>query len=90
MNKNESLWKEVIVNIHNLHNKPTSYISKKSSNGVWCNITKEIKSIKNLDIDGNDIFSFSPGLGVKIMFGKDTWCGNIPFQTKFPHLYMIE
>ncbi|KAL7599579.1 hypothetical protein Lser_V15G26444 [Lactuca serriola] len=72
MNEKDSLWKMVIDSIHNLHNKPASYIARKSTNGVWCNISKAVKSISNLNIDANEIFKLILGSGVKIMFWKDS------------------
>ncbi|KAL7614622.1 hypothetical protein Lser_V15G08580 [Lactuca serriola] len=90
MNEKCGLWRSVIVSIHNLVNKPASYIARKSSNGVWCNIYKAIRDTNSLHIDWTDIFTLIPGFDVKIMFWKDHWCSKTPFYTKFPNLYALE
>ena len=90
MNEKRSLWKVVIESIHNLYNTSTPYMEKKTSNGVRCNTSKAVKSIYKLNIDSMEIFNFIPGYGVKIVFWKDAWCGKVPFQTKFSHLYSLE
>lgn len=60
MNDKGSLWKSVIVSIHNLYNKPASYIARKTSNGVWCNISKAVRALDSLHMDCKDIFSLTP------------------------------
>ena len=90
MNDKGSLWKGVIMSIHNLYNKLASYIARKTSNGVWCNISKAVRALDSLHIDCKDIFALTPGSDVNILFWKDSWCSNIPFHLKFPHLYSIE
>ncbi|KAL7604491.1 hypothetical protein Lser_V15G17384 [Lactuca serriola] len=90
MNDHDSLWKEVIMCIHNLHNKPPSYIANNSFNGVWCNISKATNYLTSFNIDQHQLFSLIPGFDVKILFWKDVWCGNTPFHLRFPHLYLLE
>ncbi|XP_023756110.1 uncharacterized protein LOC111904593 [Lactuca sativa] len=51
MNDNDSFWKEVVMSIRNLYKKPTIYIARKTTNGVWCNISKAVKSTEKLHID---------------------------------------
>ncbi|KAL4578020.1 hypothetical protein LXL04_014135 [Taraxacum kok-saghyz] len=34
----DSLWNRIIRGIHNIHNKPDDYLSKKSISGVWNSI----------------------------------------------------
>ncbi|KAL7609904.1 hypothetical protein Lser_V15G12120 [Lactuca serriola] len=75
---------------YNLYNKPAIYIARKTTNGVWCNISKAVKSIEKLHIDRKDIFALTPGLQSNILFWKDIWCSNIPFHIKFPHLFALE
>lgn len=68
MNEKKGLWGDVIVSIHNLFNKPASYLVEKSSNGVRCNISKEVRSIESVQIYWTNIFALIPGSDVKIMF----------------------
>ncbi|KAL7587442.1 hypothetical protein Lser_V15G40495 [Lactuca serriola] len=60
MNDKGSFWKEVIMSIHNLYNKPAIYIARKTTNGIWCDISKAVKSIEKLHIDHKDIFALTP------------------------------
>ncbi|XP_052622513.1 uncharacterized protein LOC128127842 [Lactuca sativa] len=90
MNKNNTLWKRVIVSIHNLSKKPATYIARKTSSGVWNNIQKAINALESLHIDYHDYFNLIPNGNVKILFWKDSWCGKSPFQVKYPHLYKLE
>nr|KAJ0221987.1 hypothetical protein LSAT_V11C200089580 [Lactuca sativa] len=76
MNEKNSLWRGVIVSIHNLLNKPASYMARKSLNRVWCNISKVVRAIKTLHIDWTNIFFLIPG--------------KTHFSTKFPNLYALE
>nr|KAJ0208126.1 hypothetical protein LSAT_V11C500287510 [Lactuca sativa] len=57
MNENERLWNEVIMSIHNLHNKHASYIARKSSNGVSCNISTAINYLSYVNIDIHHLFT---------------------------------
>lgn len=90
MNEKDGLWRDVIVSIHNLYNKPTSYIARKSWSGVCSNISMAFRSIELFQLDWKDIFALIPGSEVKIILWRDPWCNNTPFQTKFPHLYALE
>lgn len=90
MNENNTLWKRVIVSIHNLSKKPATYIARKTSSGVWNNIQKAINALESLHIDYHDYFNLIPNGNVKILFWKDSWCGKSPFQVKYPHLYKLE
>lgn len=87
---NHALWKEVVVSIHNLGNKPATYIAKRVLNGVWCNISKAVHGIAEIGLDHRNLFSLVPGSGIKILFWKDIWCGNSTLQSRFPNLYDLE
>lgn len=47
-------------------------------------------SIKSYNIDPTTLFSLVPNGNVKILLWKDNWCGDMPLQDKFPHLYNLE
>jgi len=89
-NDRGGLWKSVISSVHNLWKKPVSYLARKHSNGVWCNIAKAVKSLGVLNIDSDQIFKVVPGPNFPVSFWKDKWCGDIDFQSKFPLLYKLE
>ncbi|KAL4591835.1 hypothetical protein LXL04_004808 [Taraxacum kok-saghyz] len=91
INDNEnSFWKKIIVSIHNLRKKPASYISKKSSTGVWCNIHTAVNYLNDINLDVNKLFRLIPGTSVDILFWKDPWCGESTFQSRFPALYKLD
>lgn len=90
LNDKKSLWKDTITGIHKLNNKPANFIAGKTSRGVWCNIAKAVNHLQTINIDHTTLFRLIPGSNVKILFWKDIWCGNIPFQLKFPTLYNLE
>lgn len=71
INDKRSLWKGVIVSIHNFHNKPTSYITRKSSNVVWCNISKAIRALERLHIYCKDIFPL-PQVRMSTLYSSKT------------------
>nr|KAJ0202279.1 hypothetical protein LSAT_V11C600341830 [Lactuca sativa] len=60
----------VIVSIHNLSKKPTTYIARKTSSGVWNNTHKSINALEPLHIDCLEYFNLIPGENVKILFGR--------------------
>lgn len=76
-NSEESLWKKVIMSIHNLRRKLVSYIARKSSQGVSSNIYKAINNLDTISINHNNCFILVPDLRINILFWKDIWCGNL-------------
>ncbi|XP_023770251.1 uncharacterized protein LOC111918865 [Lactuca sativa] len=85
-----SLWKECIMSIHNLSRKPFNYMVKQSIRGVWCNISKAIKSLHDVNTNCHSLFSPVPGTNTQFLFWLDHWCGSNIFKNKFPLLYELE
>lgn len=78
------------MRIHNLSRKPSDHIAKQSIRGVWNNIAKEIKDIKDVNTECHSLFSPIPNSNTKILFWLDLWCGSNIFRNKFPLLYELE
>ncbi|KAL4578421.1 hypothetical protein LXL04_014544 [Taraxacum kok-saghyz] len=90
INEENSLWKKVVSKIHNLASKPVTYIARRTSAGVWCNIAKAKHNLNDFDIDWQKLFYLIPRSNVKILFWKDVWCGDTNFQVRFPRLFLFE
>nr|KAJ0222973.1 hypothetical protein LSAT_V11C200055230 [Lactuca sativa] len=89
-NERDQLWSEAIISLHDLKKKPATCIARKTLAGAWCNIKKAICHLDELSIDRKTLFKLTPRRGSNILFWKDTWCGNSPFQDRFPNLYKRE
>ncbi|KAL4564651.1 hypothetical protein LXL04_028719 [Taraxacum kok-saghyz] len=81
---------KTVVSIHNLKKKPVSYIARKASNGVWCNIQKAVKYLGEINVEWHDHFKLIPDADSEFLFWKDEWCGDIPFHHKIPELFKLE
>ncbi|CAH1433765.1 unnamed protein product [Lactuca virosa] len=85
-----SIWKSVIMGIHNIHRKPLSSLFKKSINGVWGNIVKVMGDIESLGIAPSNLFFVNVGNGEHTCFWTDVWIGSSPPSDRFPHIFALE
>ncbi|KAI3751226.1 hypothetical protein L2E82_22274 [Cichorium intybus] len=86
----DSLWGKVIVGLHNLKNKPHSYLSNRNISGVWNNIASVKKDLRRMGLEMGDIFNLQVKSGENTLFWYDKWIGSEKLQTKYPSLYNIE
>lgn len=86
----ESIWKKVIMGIHNLHRKPMTSLSKKSIGGVSGNIVMAKVEIESSGDSTTNLFSVTVGNGKNTCFWSYVWVGSIPFSPCFPNPYALE
>lgn len=54
------LWSSVISSIYNLNRKPSNYLVRKDTTGMWINIYKVVNSLQKININKNNLFSLIP------------------------------
>lgn len=68
-NNKSTLWRRVIMGIHNLHNKPAKTLAKKTIPGIWSNIAGVIQELQKDGLSFDDIFK------KQVREGEDTLSG---------------
>lgn len=61
--ENTSLWSKVVDGIHNLKNKPSNIMSKKSITGVWKKVAQVRGELSKVGIDIEDVILKEFGTG---------------------------
>ncbi|GJZ10438.1 RNA-directed DNA polymerase, eukaryota, reverse transcriptase zinc-binding domain protein [Tanacetum coccineum] len=86
----DSLWVNVIKNIHGADGDIGFSRPGYSSYSPWTSIVHSISKLQAKGIDLLALCSRSVGNGLSIRFWNETWCGVRPFKDLFPRIYALE
>ncbi|GJY46340.1 putative RNA-directed DNA polymerase, eukaryota, reverse transcriptase zinc-binding domain protein [Tanacetum coccineum] len=86
----DSLWVNVIKNIHGADGVIGFSRPGYSSYSPWTSIVHSISKLQAKGIDLLALCSRSVGNGLSIRFWNETWCGVCPFKDLFPRIYALE
>ncbi|GJW84873.1 hypothetical protein Tco_0158018 [Tanacetum coccineum] len=86
----DSLWVNVIKNIHGADGDIGFSRPVYSSYSPWTSIVHSISKLHAKGIDLLALCSRSVGNGLSIRFWNETWCGVRPFKDLFPRIYALE
>ncbi|KAJ0870350.1 putative reverse transcriptase zinc-binding domain-containing protein [Helianthus annuus] len=79
------LWRSIIKSIHG-----NFLPSKKGLSGVWNNIIRKEATLRDKDINLNNLFKCKVESGAEVQFWTDCWATDTPFKTRFPALHALE
>ncbi|KAL6511810.1 hypothetical protein OROGR_021407 [Orobanche gracilis] len=83
----ESMWVRVVSDIHG--SDCFKNMSAKSK-GLWSSIMDAVRNAHDSLSLPRNVIDRKIGNGKQTNFWKDIWCGNIPFETRFPRLFAID
>lgn len=89
--ENNSLWKKLILAIHQKKNSPWIQIPpKKDITGAWKNICKVSGDLTSLNLNPSVFMQVHIGIGDSTSFWHDPWIHDSPLRLVFPALYNME
>nr|GEZ75467.1 RNA-directed DNA polymerase, eukaryota, reverse transcriptase zinc-binding domain protein [Tanacetum cinerariifolium] len=85
----EMLWSRVIKAIHGVNGRIGSH-SKIGYKSIWCDIIREVETVKVHGFDLYNCIHKKIGNGADSCFWDDVWIGDTPLKLRYPRLYALE